>query len=138
MAKIVIKAAYVDLGGTQYDAQVKSAELSFDAPEVDVSNMDSGGWAEILQGIRSGKLSIEFVKDADLSGLDSAVWTAATGAGTLTFEIRLQDAAVGATNPKYTGTVVVTQWSPVGGKVGDAFGGSVTWPVTGAITRAIA
>lgn len=139
MAKKVVKAAYLALGGTDYSAQIKGVELQIDAPEVDVTNMGSGGWNETLQGIKSGSLRIDFIKDADLSGLDAAIWAAITGSsGQLAFEVRLDSGAVAPANPKYTGTVSITQWMPVAGQVGAAFGGQVTWPTTGAITRATA
>ena len=134
MAKVVVTAGYIDLGAVDYSAQVKSATLTMDAAESDVTNMDSAGWKEAIGGLKSGSLAIEFVKDAVLSGLDAAVNTAF--GSTLTFELRQSDAAVSASNPKYTGSVLITQWSPVAGGVGEVFGGSVTWPVTGAITRA--
>lgn len=135
MAKLVVTAQYVALGAgpTDYSAQVKGATLTIDAPEVDVTNMDSAGWTELLGGIKKATLAIEWVKDADLSGLDAAVY-AALGT-TLAFRVREQDSAIATTNPEYQGTVLVTQWAPVSGSVGAAFGGSTSWPVTGAIVR---
>ena len=136
MAKKVVKGAYLALGAgpTDYSAKVKGATLTISGPEVDVSNFDTGDYSEILCGLLKGSLQIEFVKDADLSGLDAAVF-AALGS-TLAFTLKLNDAAVGPTNPAYTGTCVITSWSPIAGSVGQAFSGSVTWPCTGAILRA--
>jgi predicted secreted protein len=137
LAKLVTTAAYLALGAgpTDYSAQVKSCSLTIDAPEVDVTNMDSAGWTELLGGIKKASLAIEWVKDADLSGLDAAVY-AALGS-TLAFRIRQQDSAIAAGNPEYQGTCLITQWQPINGSVGQAFGGSTTWPVTGAIVRDI-
>jgi hypothetical protein len=41
-----------------------------------------------------------------------------------------------ATNPAYTGNVLITQYSPVDGAVGDIATTSVSWPGNGALTRA--
>ena len=41
-------------------------------------------------------------------------------------------------NPKYTGSLIVTDWTPVAGAVGELLTASVTWPITGAITKATA
>ena len=78
------------------------------------------------------------MKDADLSGLDAAVWAVLTHAttNTMAFVLKLQDASTSSTNPQFSGTVLVNNWSPISGSVGQAFGGSITFPVTGAITRA--
>jgi hypothetical protein len=43
---------------------------------------------------------------------------------------------VGASNPKYTGSVLITQAS-IGGAVGELAMKSLTFPVTGAVTRAV-
>lgn len=134
MAKLVVKAQYLALGAgpTDYSAQIKGATLTIDAPEVDVTNMDSGGWNEALGGIKKGTLAIEWVRDADLSGLSAAVMTAL--GSTLAFHLRVQDAAASATNLEFTGNVLVTQWAPITGSVGQAFSNSTSWPTTGAIT----
>lgn len=135
MAKQVIKGAYLALGAgpTDYSAQVKGATLTISGPEVDVSNFATGDYSEIICGLLKASLQIEFVKDADLSGLDAAVFAAL--ASTLAFRLRLDDGAIAAANPEYQGTCVITSWSPIGGSVGQVFGGSVTWPCTGAIVR---
>ena len=135
MAKMVISATVVKLATVDYSAQVKGATLTIDAPEVDISNMGSAGWNEVVGGVKKGSLAVEFVKDADLSGLDAAMFAAL---GTvITFEISKTSDAAGATNPHYTGSLLVTQWTPIAGAVGAAFGGSYTWTTTGAITRDI-
>jgi hypothetical protein len=45
---------------------------------------------------------------------------------------------VTSTNPSYTMTALVTQYSPFASSVGDIATLSVTWPVTGSVTRATA
>ncbi len=43
-----------------------------------------------------------------------------------------------ATNPAYTSTVLVSEWTPLNGAVGELATASVTWPVSGAITKTTA
>jgi hypothetical protein len=54
------------------------------------------------------------------------------------FEILPNGTAVGTANPKYTGSLIVTDWTPVAGAVGELLTASVTWPITGAIAKATA
>lgn len=136
MAKAVITSTYVALGGTDYSAQVASADLAIAIDAVETTNMGSGGDREYLPGLRGKTLNVTFVKDGDLSGLDAAVFTAIAGAGTLSFEVRRTSSSVSATNPKYTGTCVITGWSPINGAVGARYEGQISWTVTGALTRA--
>lgn len=140
MAKLVVKNAFVSLGGTDYSAQIKGATLTITAPEVDVTNFAGNGWVELISGNLKGTLALEFVKDSDLSGLDAAIYAILSHAtvNTMAFLVKLQSAAASTANPSYAGTILVNNWSPVAGSVGQAFGGSITFPVTGAITRATA
>lgn len=137
MAKIVIKAAYLALGGTDYSAQCDSIELTVEADDVAVTNFGSGGWKESLQGIKNATLNFQLKQDADLSGFDAAVWAVLIHAttNTLAFEVRQSSGSVSTANPKFTGSTLVIQ-SGVSLKLGEAFGRSFAWPVTGAVTRA--
>ena len=45
-------------------------------------------------------------------------------------------ASVSATNPSYTMSCLVAEYSPVDGSVGDLSTVSVSWPINGAITKA--
>ena len=51
------------------------------------------------------------------------------------FEIRLSDAAVSATNPKYTGSILISQHN-LGGAVGELAAKNLTFQTSGAVTRA--
>lgn len=137
MAKKVIKAAYVALGGTDYSAYMKSAELAMEADEVDTTTFGDAGNKTYLQGLRGAKLTMETLLDADLSGLDAALYTAYNHASsnTLTFEVRADSGSVSTSNPKWTGSVIVTQYGPML-KLGEASGRSLSFTVTGAVTRA--
>ena len=46
--------------------------------------------------------------------------------------------ATGTANPSYTFDVLVTEWTPLDAQVGDLSTASVSWPVSGAITKATA
>jgi hypothetical protein len=41
-----------------------------------------------------------------------------------------------STNPSYTFTVLVNDWKPLAGKIGELEKVSATWPISGAVTRA--
>lgn len=138
MSKIVIKAAYLALGGTDYSANAKNIELQLEGPEVDVTNMGSGGWQEVLQGIKKGTVQLDLLIDADLSGIELAIYAVFNHAtaNTMTFEIRESNAGVSAANPKFTGTLLITKPLALGLKVGEALAQQVSWPTTGAVARA--
>ncbi|WP_433232405.1 phage tail tube protein [Micromonospora sp. CA-248260] len=122
------------LNGTDLSAYANSIELSTEVDEKEVTTYASGGWKEVLGGLKSGTLAIELKQDVAASALDSIMW-ALLGTN-VTFEVRLSGAAVGTSNPKYTGVVMVKEWTPISGGVGDVAEVKVSYSTSGAVTRA--
>lgn len=136
MAKTVVKNFTLTIGGTDYAAQVKGRDLAVAFEEHDVTNADSGTDREFIAGLSSYDLTIQLVKDADLSGLDAAMWTAR---GTsVAWVSKFADTTIGVTNPQYSGNGIVMGWTPFSGEVGSLFAGELKLKGTGAITRATA
>jgi len=134
MAKMVLKAAYLALDGTDLSSHTSSIEVTAEVEEQDVTTFGSSGWTEVLGGLASGQLAVTFKQD--LTGLDAVVWP--LFGDVVPFEVRLSNAAVSASNPAYTGEVLVSQWSPIAGAVGNVAEVDVTWPTSGPVTRATA
>ncbi|MGW3416463.1 hypothetical protein [Streptomyces phaeochromogenes] len=136
MPKMVLLAEFVSLNGTDLTEYCRKAELSTEVEDKDVTTYASLGWKELLGGLKSGELGLEFLQDVAATKLDSIMWPLL---GTVvTFEVRLSQAAVGTSNPKYSGSVLVNGWNPVEGSVGDEASVSVGYPTSGAVARATA
>lgn len=134
MAKMVLLAQYIGLNGTDLSTYGVKGELSVEVEEKDVTTYGSLGWKEVLGGLKSGTLGLEFKQDFATTKLDSIMWPLL---GTVvTFEVRADQAAVGISNPKYTGSVLVKEWNPIQGGVGDDATVGVSFPTSGAVTRA--
>ena len=134
MAKMVLLAQYLSINGTALSSYTKKAELSVEVEDKDVTTYASAGWKEVLGGLKSGELSVEFLQDFAASQLDSIMWPLL---GTVvSFEVRADQAAVGTSNPKYSGSILINGWSPITGGVGDEATVSVGFPTSGAVTRA--
>ena len=136
MAKMVLTASYLALNGTDLSDHTSKIQLSVEVEEKDVTTFASSGWVEVIGGLKSGSLAVMFKQDIADNNIDETMWGLL---GTVvTFEVRLTNSAVGASNPKYTGSVLVSQWSPISGNVGDTAEVDVTFPTSGAVSRAVA
>jgi hypothetical protein len=137
MAKMVLTAAYINLTGPgDISGSVSKCELTAEVEEKDVTTFTSLGWKEVLGGLKSGSLALTFKNDLVDDGLDEDMWTVL---GTvIAFEVRATQSAVGVSNPKYTGSVLIKGWAPVSGSPGDVNENSQTFPTSGVITRATA
>lgn len=134
MAKMVLLSTYVGINAVDRSSWANKAELAVEVEAKDVTTFGSAGWTEVLGGLKSGTLSIDFKTDFADASLDDTMW--ALIGTVVTFEVRPTSAVAGAANPKYTGSVLITGWTPIAGNVGDEGSVSVSFPVTGAVTRA--
>jgi hypothetical protein len=134
MAKFVLTAELVMVASNDLKTYCSQAELQITVADEDVTNYASLGWHERLGGLKDAKLVLNLYNDFAASALDSIMWPLL---GTVaTFTVAGTQNAVGTSNPYYSGSVLITDWNPITGKVGDVDTVSVTWPTTGAITRA--
>ena len=133
MPKMVLLAQYVSINGNVLNSSTKKAELSVEVEEKDVTNYASLGWKEVLGGLKSGELGCEFFQDFAASQLDALMWPLL---GTVVpFEVRADQGAVSASNPKYTGNILINGWNPITGSVGDEATVSLGFPTSGAVAR---
>lgn len=133
MPKMVLLAEYLSINSNILHEFTKKAEIAVEVEEKDVTNYASLGWKEVLGGLKSGELGIEFLQDYAATELDSIMWPLL---GTVVpFEVRADQAAVSASNPKYTGNLLIKAWNPITGSVGDEATVSVTYPTSGAVAR---
>ena len=135
--KIYSGAAYVDLTD-----HVIAATINRTFDELDVTAMGQLGHS-FIAGLESSTISIDFLNDDStgqvmqtlngLAGTNAAfkMLQTVTAIGALT-----STGTVSATNPLYTGNVLVNKLTPISGKVGDVAVQSLTFTVSGAITVA--
>lgn len=136
MPKMVLLASHVSLNGTDLSDYARKVELSTEVEDKDVTTYGSEGWTEVLGGLKSGELGLEFLQDVAASALDSIMWPLL---GTVvTFGVRLDNAVAGPSNPEYSGSVLINGWNPIEGGVGDEAAVSVGYPTSGKVTRATA
>lgn len=134
MAKQIISNPSITLNGTAMHANITKVTINLTAEDVDQTNFGSGGWRERTGGLKDGSISFDFQNDYAAAALDSQLMPLL---GTsIAFDIRpASTATVSASNPKYTGTLLVTEYSPVDNAVGDLASFSVTYPTVGTVTR---
>lgn len=142
MSTYVITAEQITLNSIDLTAggYVKSASLELTADQVEFTNMASAGSREYKIGLKTGTLNIELNQDFanSASATDQALWGMFNTGTAVTFEVRPTSSAVGTANPKYTGSVLPVGYAPLTGSVGDASTVSISWPTTGAVSRATA
>jgi hypothetical protein len=87
-----------------------------------------------IGGLKSGTVDIEFNADFAASKTEATIFPL-VGTSTAVV-VKPVAASVSATNPSYTFNAIVTSWDTLNGSVGELATHSISWPITGSITKA--
>ena len=127
MAKFVVTDPVIVLNAGTVTTSAASVTINVEVDDVETTAFGGSGWRTRVGGLKQGTVDIEFHQDMASGAIDSVVWPL-LGA----------TAAIGTSNPEYQFDVLVAQWNPIDSAVGDLATVSVSWPITGVVTRATA
>jgi hypothetical protein len=140
MARLVLTNAYVLYASNDISQYVSSISLSSSVDVIETTGLGNVARTRV-GGLFDNQLTIEFNQDfADnaLEELINGTSLATSTVGTaVAMEIRPVNTTVSASNPKYTFNALIAEWQPLSGAVGELVTASVTWPISGPITKAI-
>jgi len=113
---------------------VKSATLTRQFDELETTTMGATGHT-FVKGLESSTLQVEFLNDTATS---SVLQTLQTYWGTVVGFTMVQNtgASVSATNPLYSGNILINHTTDINGSVADLSTQSITFTVSGATTVA--
>jgi hypothetical protein len=127
--QVGVKVNSVDLSD-----HVNNITLNRNFDELEVTAMGDSGH-RFIKGLEASSVTIDFLNDTATS---SVLQTLQSAWGTNVTLVMLQNkgAAVSATNPLYTMTVLVNGTTDINGATGDLSTQSVTWNVSGTVAVA--
>ena len=134
MAKLVLTNANISFNGTDISANVAAVTLTTSAAEVATTAFGSTAITRVSGLIDN---AVTFAIHNDYNAIDG-IFFPLVGSTAVTCVIKPNGTAAGTTNPSYTFSVLVTEWTPVNGAVGELNTADVTFPISGAITKALA
>ncbi len=135
MPKFAATDYKITVNGTNFSTSLNSAELSIESDDLETTAF-GGEWRTRIGGLKSGSVTLSFMQDFGAASVDATLYPLINTAATVV--ITPTSGTVTATNPSYTATCLVNQYSPFASSVGDIATLSVTWPVSGTVTRATA
>ena len=132
MPKFAATDYAVSINGTQFGTSLNSAELTIEADDLETTAF-GGTFRTRVGGLKSASVTLNFMQDFAAGSVDVTLNSLVGSIATVV--IIPAGTAVTATNPRYTAECLVTQYSPFASSVGDLATFSITWPVTGTVTR---
>ena len=133
MARIVLTDAKVTINSVNLSDHIASVSLSTTNDVVETSAFSSTAAKTRVAGLQDNSVTLEFHQDYASSNVEATIYPLL---GTTTTIVVSPTSTVSATSPSYSFTALVSEWTPLNGGVGELATASVTWPVSGAITKA--
>jgi hypothetical protein len=137
MPRLVLTDASVVINSVNLSDHIASVTISTTEDVIDTSAFSStsiNGRTRVA-GLADNSITLEFHQDFATSNVEQTIYPLI--GSTTTIVVKPTSSAVGATNPSYTMTALVSEWQPLSGSVGELATASVTWPVSGAITKGV-
>ena len=135
MAKFAATDYFVSINGSDFSTNLNSVELSQEADDLETTAFGSS-WRTRIGGLKQASLTLNFMQDFGAGSVDATLNPLLGSIATVV--IKPTSGTVTATNPTYSMTALVTQYSPFASSVGDIATLSVTFPISGTVTRATA
>jgi hypothetical protein len=136
MARIVLTNAKITINAVDLSDHIASVTLSTSNDVVETTGFSSTAARTRVAGLADNSITLEFHQDFATSNVEQTIYPL-IGTNT-TVVVSPTAAVVGPLNPYYTCSATVSEWQPLSGAVGELATASVTWPISGAITKAVA
>lgn len=132
MAKFVATDYTITLASTDFTSSLASVSLDIEVDEQETTAFGST-FRTRIGGLRNASATFDFHQDFAAGSVDQTLWS--NLGGTVAVTVKPTAGTVSPSNPLYSFTCLVTQTQPFANSVGDLATMSVTWPVSGTVTR---
>jgi hypothetical protein len=132
MARLVLTNAYVTFASTDLSSFIASLSLNTSYDIIETTSFGNIAKTRVA-GLQDNSVSFEFHQDYASGSVESTIYPLLGTA--VACEVRPVNTTVSPTNPKYNFSVLISEWTPLNGSVGSLATASVTWPISGAITK---
>ena len=137
MARLVLTNVNITVAGVDLSDHIASVTLGSTYDVVETTAFADGNVPQAaknrIAGLVDNSVTLEFHQDFAAASVEATIYPLLGTIPTIT--VQPLNEATSATNPLYTFDAVVSEWTPLNGAVGELATASVTWPITGAITK---
>ena len=136
MSKIVLTDAKVTINSVILSDHIANITLETKDDIIETTAFGSTAAKTRVAGLADSQVTFDFHQDFATSNVEATIYPLLGQATTIV--VQPTSAVVSATNPTYTFSAVVVDWQPLKSGVGQLATASVTWPISGTITKAVA
>jgi len=133
VARLVLTNASVTFAGTDISAYCTSISLSTSLDVVETTSFGNTAKTRVA-GLADNSVAIEFNQDFASSALEATIFP--TIGTSVAVVVKPVAGTTTTSNPQYSFNALISEWTPLSGAIGELATASVTWPISGAITKA--
>tara|TARA_R110000823_G_scaffold2436_5_gene9941 strand:- start:117 stop:524 length:408 start_codon:yes stop_codon:yes gene_type:complete len=133
MARIVLTDANITINSVDLSTHIASVTITSTDDIIETSAFGDSSKTRVA-GLRDNSVALEFHQDFAATNVEATIYPLLGTATTIV--VKPTSDAVGAANPSYTFSALVSEWTPLSGAIGELSTASVTWSISGAITKA--
>jgi hypothetical protein len=135
MAKLVFNNPKITINSVDLTDQIAQVSLDMTFAEVETTAFGNSAVTRVA-GLGDHSFSASFHQNYASGEVEASIYPLL---GTTTeVTIKPVNVTTGSDNPLYTFTVLVTEWAPVSGSVGELLTADVSWPVSGDVVKTVA
>lgn len=136
MARLVLTDASIVINSVNLSDYISSVTFSTsdDVLETSAFSSTTASGRTRVAGLQDNSVTLEFFQDFGTSLVEQTIYPLIGSATNVV--VKPTSAAVSATNPSFTFSAVIVDWQSLSGSVGELATASVTWPISGSITKA--
>jgi hypothetical protein len=128
MARIVLTNVAVTFGTTDLSTYVTSVTLGSTYDVVETTAFGNTARTRVA-GLADNSVTFEFNQDYAAGALEATIYPRLGTAVSVTVR------PIAGESPAYSFSALVSEWTPLNGAVGELATASVTWPISGTITK---
>jgi hypothetical protein len=136
MARLVLTNVQVEfvVGPTTYDLSDHIASISLSTVHDIIDTTQFGDISKRrIAGLGDNSVTFEFHQDFQAGSVESIIYPL-LGTAVLC-NVKPVNGLTTSSNPEYSFQVLISEWTPLNGAVGDISTATVQWPISGDITK---
>lgn len=132
MAKLVFNNPRITINSVDLTSKIAQVSLEMSFAEVETTAFGNTAVTRVA-GLGDHSFGASFHQDFAASDVEATIYPLLGTTTTVT--VKAVNTTTATDNPLYTFTVLVTEWAPVSGSVGELLTADVSWPVSGGVTK---
>jgi UTP:GlnB (protein PII) uridylyltransferase len=127
MAKLVLRDCFIEVNGVNFSSHVSSVTINLSKDEIDTTNFGGDG-RERAHGLKDDSFELTFQQDYAAGEVDDTLYPLWDQETEFLVKVRPRSSAVSTSNPQYSATCILLEYTPLAGDVGDLSTTDVTFP----------